>query len=98
MPADSAAFRSGDSKEGVEQLIGNAREWTSTRVRANTHSSNGRPLVFQGTWNGRVPVLAVALIGQGYEDNATSVWNSVEAYDPAIADYQTGFRCIATAQ
>ena len=31
VPVDSAAFRSGDSKEGVEQLIGNVREWTATR-------------------------------------------------------------------
>ena len=97
VPADSAAFASGDSEEGVEQLIGNAREWTATPVRINTHSSNGRPLVFQGTWNGHRRVLDLAVVGDGYEDNAASVWNSLEAYDPTAADGQTGFRCVTTA-
>ena len=97
VPADSAAFGSGDSKEGVEQLIGNAREWTATRVRAKPHSTTGRPLVLQGTWNGHDRVTAVGLIGQGYEDDAASVWDSLAPYEPTTADAQTGFRCIATA-
>jgi formylglycine-generating enzyme required for sulfatase activity len=97
VPADSAAFGSGDSKEGVEQLIGNAREWTATRVRANPYSKTGRPLVLQGTWNGHDRVTAVGLIGQGYEDDAASVWDSLAPYEPTTADAQTGFRCIATA-
>jgi len=97
VPADSAAFGRGDSKEGVEQLIGNAREWTATRVRTDPHSKTGRPLVLQGTWNGHDRVPAVGLIGQGYEDDAATVWDSLAPYDPTTADAQTGFRCIATA-
>ena len=97
VPADSAAFGSGDSKEGVEQLIGNAREWTATRVRANTHSRTGRPLVMQGTWNGHDRVLALGIVGHGYEDNAATVQDSLEPYDPLTADSQTGFRCVTTA-
>ena len=97
MPADSAAFSSGDSKEGVEQLIGNAREWTATRVRANTHSRTGRPVVLQGTWNGHDRVPAVAVVGHGYEDDAASVRDSLDTLRPHSADNETGFRCVTTA-
>lgn len=97
VPADSAAFRSGDSKEGVEQLIGNVREWTATRLRINPHSKTGWPLVMLGTWNGHDRVATLGIIGQGYEDNAASVWDSLEPYGPTTTDAQTGFRCVATA-
>jgi formylglycine-generating enzyme required for sulfatase activity len=97
VPADSAAFSSGDSKEGVEQLIGNAREWTATRVHVNTHSKTGRPLVMQGTWNGHDRVAAVGIVGHGYDDNAATVQDSLEPVDPTTADDQTGFRCVTPA-
>jgi len=96
MPAGSAAFSSGDNKEGIEQLIGNAREWTATRATSNTHSKTGRPVVLQGSWNGHDRVPSVAVVGEGFQDEATSVRDSLTPYDPSFADNETGFRCVAT--
>ena len=59
VPADSAAFSSGDSKEGIEQLIGNVREWTATLAYTNAADAT----VLQGNWNGHSRVPTVAVIG-----------------------------------
>ncbi len=93
VPVDSAAFSSGDSEQGVEQLIGNAREWTATEA----HRLNGRTVVLQGSWNGRDRVPAVAIIGEGFQDEATSVRDSLTTGDPSSPDSETGFRCVAPA-
>ena len=93
VPADSDAFSSGDSREGIEQLIGNAREWTATRVDPNS----GEPVVLLGKWNGRDRVPAVAVVGDGYQDAASSVPSSPTAGEPNGLDNETGFRCVAAA-
>ena len=62
-------------REGVEQLIGNVREWTATRAYSNA----GGRTVLQGNWNGhdRVPTApTVAVVGDGYQDAALSVPSS----------------------
>ena len=93
VPADSAAFSSGDSRDGVEQLLGNVQEWTATVAYYNKN----QVLVLQGNWNGNVPVPEVAIAGGGYEDSALSIPKSLKAGEPNGADEETGFRCVATA-
>ncbi len=93
MPAGSAAFSGGDGQKGIEQLIGNAREWTATL--ADT-SAAGATLL-RGNWNGRDRVPAVAVVGGGYEDAALTVPKSPIAAEPNGADNETGFRCVAAA-
>ena len=92
VPAVSPAFARGQSKEGVEQLIGNAAEWTETIVR---YIHDGPQLVQQGTWNGRDRVRTLAVMGGGWQQsvaNETYVIGRV----PYSGDNETGFRCITT--
>lgn len=92
VPAVSPAFARGQSKEGVEQLIGNAAEWTETIVR---YIHDGPQLVQQGTWNGRDRVRTLAVMGVGWQQsvaNETYVIGRV----PYSGDNETGFRCITT--
>jgi energy-coupling factor transporter ATP-binding protein EcfA2 len=93
VPADSAALSSGDSRDGIEQLIGNVAEWVATQARYAKEA-----VVLQGNWNGHDHVPSVAIIGGGYQDNALSVPDSLNIGDPSTADNETGFRCVATAQ
>jgi len=93
VPADSAAFSSGDSKEGIEQLIGNVREWTATLAYTNAADAT----VLQGNWDGHSRVPTVAVIGDGYQDAASSVPSSPTPGEPNSADNETGFRCVAAA-
>ena len=94
VPVSSAAFRSGDSRDGVEQLIGNAREWTATLSRYNTRTGT---LVLLGNWNERARVRTLTVMGGGYLDDAASVPESPVPFDPSTSDLETGFRCVATA-
>lgn len=88
---DSAAFSSGDSRDGIEQLIGNVAEWTATRARYNAQPA----VVLLGDWNeqDRVPDLAIA--GGGYQDFAATIWGSLTVQDPSGHDDETGFRCVS---
>jgi len=90
---DSPSFRSGDSRDGVEQLIGNAREWTATRARYNAKNA----IVLQGPRNGHDLVTGLAIIGGGYQDEASTVVDSLTAAEPGVPDAETGFRCVAAA-
>jgi formylglycine-generating enzyme required for sulfatase activity len=93
VPADSSAFSSGDSRDGVEQLLGNVEEWTATVAYSNKNGA----VVLQGNWNGHDPVSGVAIAGGGYEDNAVSIPDLLKQADPVLSDEETGFRCVATA-
>ena len=93
IPVDSAAVRGGKSRDGVEQLIGNVREWTATQARYN----DGNAVILQQNWNGRDRVSSVAIIGGGYPDLALSVRASLFVGEPSSSDPETGFRCVATA-
>ena len=92
VPADSPAFARGQSKEGVEQLIGNAAEWTETIVR---YIHNGPQLVQQGTWNGRDRVRTLAVMGVGWQESVAKETYAIGRV-PYLGDNETGFRCIAT--
>jgi formylglycine-generating enzyme required for sulfatase activity/energy-coupling factor transporter ATP-binding protein EcfA2 len=93
VPVSSTAFSSGDSRDGVEQLIGNAREWTAT---VSGYSPTGT-VVLLGNWNGRDRVTGVAVMGGGYLDDAASVPDSPYPFAPSTSDGETGFRCVETA-
>jgi hypothetical protein len=93
IPVGSAAVRGGNSRDGVEQLIGNVREWTATRARYNADNI----LILQQDWNERDPVPSLAIIGGSYKDLALGARASLFGMDPSTSDYQTGFRCIAAA-
>jgi energy-coupling factor transporter ATP-binding protein EcfA2 len=92
-PVDSSAFRRGDSREGVEQLIGNAQEWTATRAR---YAADNKHIVQQGSWNGRSRVPGVLAIGRGYLNGASAVVDSLIVIEPNVPDAETGFRCVST--
>jgi formylglycine-generating enzyme required for sulfatase activity/energy-coupling factor transporter ATP-binding protein EcfA2 len=92
VPVDSAAFSSGDSRDRIEQLIGNVQEWTSSLA-----SYEKGVVVPQGNWNGHDRVRSVAIAGDGYEDYAVSAPAWLTVGDPSTAGGETGFRCVATA-
>jgi len=93
VPVDSPAFKSGDSRDGIEQLIGNVQEWTATLAR---YAPDNVHVVLLGNWNGRARVPLLAVIGGGYLDAVMSVEGSLTGGVPDIQDAQTGFRCVAT--
>lgn len=93
VPVDSAAFSSGDSRDGIEQLIGNVEEWTASLA---SYNSKGE-VVPHGNWNGHAPVRSVAIAGGGYLDTAVSIPDSFTVGDPSTDGGETGFRCVATA-
>ncbi len=94
VPVDAPGFNRGESPEGVEQLIGNAQEWTATRVLGT-----GNGLIKRlGNWNGRDRVPALAVMGGGFQDDVASADGSINQADPIIPDEETGFRCVAATQ
>ena len=93
VPVNSPAFKSGDSSDGVEQLIGNVQEWTATRAR---YAADNVHVVLLGSWNGIAHVLDLAVIGGGYLNGVMSVKGSLIPSDPTVPDAETGFRCVAT--
>ena len=92
VPVGSPAFAAGDSAAGVEQLMGNAGEWTATRAQ---HIGNN--IVLGQNWNGHDRVPALAVMGGGYLEGALTVVGSLTIEAPNYADQETGFRCVATA-
>ena len=93
IPVDSAAVRGGKSRDGVEQLIGNVREWTATQAGYNADNTP----ILQQDWNERALVLGLAAIGGGYKDLPLGARASLFPMNPSSSDYQTGFRCVAAA-
>jgi Sulfatase-modifying factor enzyme 1/TIR domain len=93
MPADSPGYRSGDSTDKVEQLIGNVQEWTAT---PGGYVGDTKRIIQQGKWNGRDRVPGLVVIGGGYLDPAIPVVASRIVFDSTNANEETGFRCVAT--
>jgi Sulfatase-modifying factor enzyme 1/TIR domain len=93
VPVDSPSFERGRSVDRVEQLIGNAAEWTATRV---SETPDGR-VTRHGDWNGSDQVLSLAVKGGGWQEDATDA-DSVGVMDAILPDAQTSFRCVATAK
>jgi hypothetical protein len=86
MPADWAAYRSGDTRDEVEQMLGNAQEWTTTLAKGYI------PI---GTWNGHSRVRLLIIKGGGYVDGP-QLPDSPSNAAPYLSNQQTGFRCVTT--
>ena len=84
--ADSEKYQGGDTRDKVEQMLGNAEEWTATFTKGYVPS---------GTWNGRDRVKLLLLKGGGYLDPLQES-NAPDNYPPDQADNEIGFRCVAT--
>jgi Sulfatase-modifying factor enzyme 1/TIR domain len=95
VPVDSPAFERGQSPDRVEQLIGNAAEWTATRAR---YTGNDNHVLLQGNWNGRDRVLTLAVMGGSWEADVASAADSVIPTDAILPDPEIGFRCVATTK
>ena len=93
VPADSSAYREGMSREGVQQLLGNAREWTATQLRYDQNAIRTYEL---GAWNGRELVRQLAVMGGAWETEADPA-DIAEVAEPTSFDRDTGFRCVVTA-
>ena len=94
VPVDAPGFNQGESPQGVDQLIGNAQEWTATQVLG---TPNGL-IKWLGNWNGRDRVQTLAVMGGGFQDDVASADGSIKPAEPIIPDQETGFRCVATTQ
>jgi formylglycine-generating enzyme required for sulfatase activity len=93
VPVDAPGFERGRSADGVEHLLGNAAEWTATRVR---DTGTGQ-LERQGDWNGRDRVISLAVKGGGWQEDVYEAKYASPA-DAILADAQIGFRCFMTAR
>lgn len=84
--ADSQKYRTGDSRNGVEQLLGNVEEWTATEV-----NRQGRMV---GYWNGTDIVGLLAVMGGGWEEDILSPNVPLNPVGPGAETEQNGFRCV----
>jgi formylglycine-generating enzyme required for sulfatase activity len=91
VPVDTPGFERGQSADGVEHLLGNAAEWTATKV---SQPVSGRPEP-QGDWNGRDRVMALAVKGGGWKEDVNDA-NYASSTEATLTDAQIGFRCIKT--
>jgi formylglycine-generating enzyme required for sulfatase activity len=92
VPTDSG-FVQGRTPEGVEHLIGNASEWTSTRVR----QVGLRAYVRLGPWDGRAVVDTLAVKGGGWNEEADPA-DYVSSAPAVNTSEQDGFRCVQTIE
>jgi formylglycine-generating enzyme required for sulfatase activity/energy-coupling factor transporter ATP-binding protein EcfA2 len=88
---DDQRLASGDTPEGISELIGNAGEWTATHVR----QGKGEALIALGPWDGREAVDLLALMGGDYYDEPAPAYAGLTA-EPTHHDELTGFRCAAS--
>jgi formylglycine-generating enzyme required for sulfatase activity len=88
---DDQRLASGDTPEGISELIGNAGEWTATHVR----QGKGEALIALGPWDGREAVDLLALMGGDYYDEPAPAYAGLTA-EPTYHDELTGFRCAAS--
>jgi formylglycine-generating enzyme required for sulfatase activity/energy-coupling factor transporter ATP-binding protein EcfA2 len=91
VPVDDPRFTSGDTPEGISELIGNAAEWTATHVRP----AETLLLTALEPWDGRKAVDLLALKGFDYYTEPQPAYAGLTA-DPTRPDPFTGFRCAVT--
>jgi len=91
LPVNAAEFASGQSPEGVSQLIGNVAEWTATRIE-----DRGDGVIRRlGDWNGRDLVAGLAAKGGSWQADVFAA-DDVEAAEPTLPFTSVGFRCVTT--
>jgi len=89
-PVDTSEFASGQSPDGVEQLIGNASEWTATSIQQTTGGAEKT-----GYWNGRDLVQSLAVKGGEWQTEALKA-DRTEPTVPVSQLPGVGFRCVMT--
>jgi formylglycine-generating enzyme required for sulfatase activity len=85
VPPAGSEYLSGKTVDGVEQLLGNAAEWTATL---------GDGIKPVGTWNGHDRVETILIMGGGWEGELPETGVPVMG-SPEVVTEQTGFRCVA---
>src|SRR5262249_21716800 len=90
--AYSKDYSGGATRNGVEHLLGNAEEWTSTLLDT-TEPANPVPM---GIWNGHTSVLTLAIMGGGWKDGIQHRDDPINPGVPDTGDEETGFRCVET--
>ena len=90
VPADSDSFSRGDSRNGAEQLLGNAAEWTATLARGT------EDIVRIGTWDGHSRAKALIIKGGGYQNNIQRIVTQQATGPLDLINEETGFRCVRT--
>jgi formylglycine-generating enzyme required for sulfatase activity/energy-coupling factor transporter ATP-binding protein EcfA2 len=94
VPVGSPGFQRGRTLEGgIEHMIGNAGEWTTTRVTQNERGDVKR----LGTWDGRARVNSLAVKGGSWRADPDAA-DSADVVDATLESPETGFRCVATAE
>ena len=86
MSADRDEFRIGNTRNGVEQMLGNAAEWTASLAI-------GYRAV--GTWNGHNRVNLLIVMGGGFGDKVVHEYKPNNG-EPTLTSDQIGFRCVST--
>jgi formylglycine-generating enzyme required for sulfatase activity len=84
---------SGKSRNGVEQLLGNAEEWTSS-IAETVNSGNGIRLL--GRWDGHKLVATIAAMGGSYNNEVKTADSPPDNLSPEQVSPEYGFRCVAT--
>jgi formylglycine-generating enzyme required for sulfatase activity len=91
--AESPRYMSGKSRNGVEQLLGNAEEWTSS-IAETVNSGNGIRLL--GRWDGHKLVATIAAMGGSYNNEVKTADSPPDNLSPEQVSPEYGFRCVAT--
>jgi formylglycine-generating enzyme required for sulfatase activity len=90
--ADSHDYLAGDSKNRLEQLLGNAAEWTATLLDVPPKGK----VRLVGHWNGLTRVPMLAIMGGGWREGVQDSSAAPNPSDPTATYDETGFRCIQT--
>ena len=88
--ANSRVYRSGDARKRIEQLLGNAAEWTESLV-SNPANGRVRPLAH---WNGHALVPMLGIMGGSWQNGVKRSTDAPNPSDPTGVFEDTGFRCI----
>ena len=91
---DTPSLHGGATPEGVMQLVGNVREYTSTPDGCRTG-----PYKCTQLWDGRARIAAITTRGGGWDEPALAISgsDSLEADPVSYVTHATGFRCAKAA-
>jgi formylglycine-generating enzyme required for sulfatase activity len=87
-PAESSEFKDGDAKNGAEQLLGNATEWTSSVMI----EKQGAVQILH--WNGFDRVRSLAIIGGAWDEEVIRSGSALEGTDANRGADDIGLRCV----
>jgi hypothetical protein len=85
-------FDGGDTRDGVEQLLGNAAEWAASLL-----GQKDGQIVPVGHWNGSKRVQSLSIMGGAWDERIMPWRFAMQADQPTDFDDDIGFRCVQTA-